>query len=239
MSGAMVCMTRLTFKILFRQLVLTLLLVAPAVDGLADDVVTGRFLKEIKRFAEWDAKNAVPANAILFVGSSSIRFWETAAAFPGVPVINRGFGGSEISDVIFHYDRVIKPYAPAKIFLYGGDNDIAFGKNAAQVFADYRQLIDRVQRDFPAAQLIFLSIKPSRARQDKWPEMQKANGLIQEFAAANDRLGYVDLATPLFNEQGELRDVFVKDGLHLNALGYTLWTATLDPYVRAGRDEER
>jgi len=97
-----------------------------------------RFSKDINTFAVWDSKNTFPENAILFVGSSSVLFWPTATAFPGKPIINRGFGGSEISDVIYFYDQVIKPYAPTKIFLYAGDNDVGHGKMADQVFEDYK-----------------------------------------------------------------------------------------------------
>src|SRR5690606_25008770 len=58
-----------------------------------------RFEAEIEAFRAWDRKNAVPADAVLFVGSSSIRMWATAVSFPDLPVVNRGFGGSQISDV--------------------------------------------------------------------------------------------------------------------------------------------
>ncbi|MDG2375691.1 MAG: hypothetical protein P8M18_05000, partial [Woeseiaceae bacterium] len=104
----------------------------------APDPDPGRFTNAIETFSVWDNKNSFPEGAILFVGSSSVRFWSTATAFPGKPIINRGFGGSEISDVIHFYAQVIKPYAPTKIFLYAGDNDIAHGKMAVQVFEDYK-----------------------------------------------------------------------------------------------------
>ena len=102
----------------------------------APDPDPARFAAEIESFAVWDTKNSFADGATLFVGSSSIRLWPTAKAFPEVAVINRGFGGSEISDVIHFYDQVIKPYAAPRIFLYAGDNDIARGKTAERVAGD-------------------------------------------------------------------------------------------------------
>lgn len=197
----------------------------------APDPDPARFADAMDAFASWDSKNSFPANALLFVGSSSIRLWPTATAFPGMPVINRGFGGSEISDVIYFYDQVIKPYAPAKIFLYAGDNDIAGGKTARQVFDDYRELVALVQVDFPDTAVVFISIKPSTARWNKWPVMVEANRLVAAYAASNPRLDYADLASPLLNSEGLPKDVFVADGLHLNAEGYRVWQAALAPYL--------
>ena len=197
----------------------------------APDPDPGRFAKSIETFSVWDSKNSFPENAILFVGSSSVRFWPTAAAFPGKPIINRGFGGSEITDVIHFYDQVIRPYAPAKIFLYAGDNDIGRGKTADQVFEDYQELVEIVQSDIPTVDLIFISIKPSKQRWDKWPQMMEANRMILEHSESHPNLGYADLATPLLDAEGNLRDVFIDDGLHLNEYGYFLWQKALAPYL--------
>ncbi len=205
-----------------------------AVHADVPDPDPARLVGEIEAFARWDGKNAVPADAILFVGSSSIRGWPTADAFPGLPVINRGFGGSQLSDVIHFYDQVIRPYAPSRIFLYAGDNDVAAGKSAQQVFDDYLRLVGRIQSDFPASELVFLAIKPSKARWDKWPVMAEANRMIREYADAHANLGYVDVATPLLDENGKPKDVYVTDGLHLNGRGYDLWRRALAPHLDPG-----
>ena len=198
----------------------------------APDPDPARFAEAIATFAAWDSKNSFPADAVLFVGSSSIRYWPTATAFPGIPIINRGFGGSELSDVIHFYDQVIKPYAPSCIFLYAGDNDIARGKLAQRVFDDYRQLVAMVLADFPGAKIVFISIKPSKDRWDKWPIMTEANRMIAAYAESYPGLEYADLATPLLDEDGNPKDVFVADGLHLNERGYQLWQEALAPYLQ-------
>ena len=197
----------------------------------APDPDPSRFAEEIESFAAWDSKNSFATGAQLFVGSSSIRLWPTARAFPGARIINRGFGGSEISDVIHFYDQVIKPYAPSRIFLYAGDNDIAGGKSAQQVFDDYRQLVAMVQANFSGTEVVFISIKPSKDRWDKWPIMAEANRMVDAYAAKHPGLSFADLATPLLGDDGNPKDVFLADGLHLNEEGYRLWQAALAPFL--------
>lgn len=190
-----------------------------------------RFAGSIETFAVWDSKNSFAEDAILFVGSSSVVYWPTAVAFPSKPIINRGFGGSDLSDVIHFYDQVIKPYAPVKIFLYAGDNDIDRGKTAEQVFEDYRELVGMLQSDFPRTKLIFISIKPSKQRWEKWPIMAAANRMVKEYAEEQPNLGYADLAMPLLDDTGVPKDVFIDDGLHLNERGYQLWQIALAPFL--------
>ena len=197
----------------------------------------GRFAEAIAAFAAWDSKNAAPDDPILFVGSSSIRLWRTAVAFPDRPVVNRGFGGAELSDVLHYYDQVIRPYAPSQVILYAGDNDIAAGKSAAQVFEDFRQLAGTIAGDFPAAELVFISIKPSPARWRDWPAMQEANHLVADYVQGKARLRFADLATPLLDADGRPKDVYAEDGLHLGDRGYDLWEAALAPFL--AQDIER
>ncbi len=207
------------------------IVVCQAAGAQAPDPDPARFAEAIEEFVTWDTKNSFPRDAMLFVGSSSIRFWPTATAFPDRPIINRGFGGSELSDVIHFYGQLIKPYSPARIFLYAGDNDIGHGKSARQVIEDYRELVALVRADFPGTELIFVSIKPSKARWNKWPEMREANRMVQEFADKHDNLAYADLASPLLGADGKPKDVFMEDGLHLNDEGYRLWEKALAPYL--------
>ena len=189
-----------------------------------------RFANEIMAFQEWESKNTLPEGGILFVGSSSIRMWPTAAAFPGNIIINRGFGGAEFPDIFYYYERVITRYAPQKIVLYVGDNDVARGKSADAVFSDYLKLVDWIRRDLPDAELHFISVKPSKARWDYWPVMVEVNRRVAEHAATDPQLGYVDLASVLLVE-GEPGPFYIFDGLHLNAAGYEHWREVMTPII--------
>jgi len=213
------------------MLIVGLLAGASFADEPVADPDPARFEEFIQNFVAHDAKNSFPENAILFVGSSSVRFWTTAEAFPGQQIINRGFGGSHMSDLIYYYETIVKPYKPSKVFIYEGDNDIGSGKSAEQVLADFETFFRLAQADFPSTQFLVLAIKPSKLRWDSWPMMEQANELIREYTIGDANLVYVDVASPLLGDDGQPKDVFVEDGLHLNKAGYELWRDTVAPYL--------
>jgi lysophospholipase L1-like esterase len=208
-------------------------ILAQAAGGQPADPDPNRYAAEIRAFAEWDSRNAVPAHPVLFVGSSSIRLWRTHESFPDLPVVNRGFGGSQVSDVIHFADRVVFPYKPSVIVFYAGDNDVAAGKSAQRIFDDCRRFIGLVHARQPATRVVFLGIKPSRARWSLWPEAQKANDLLADFCKSDNRLLFTDLGTPLLGPDGRpVADLFLKDQLHLNERGYAAWNKALAPVLR-------
>lgn len=190
---------------------------------------------EIRRFEEADSLHPPPRGAVLFVGSSSIRFWDSAERdFPGVTIVRRGFGGSEMADVLHFAGRIVLPYAPRTIVLYAGDNDLAAGRTPRQVFDDYRRFVQLVGARLPGTRVVFVAVKPSLARWKLAGRMRRANALVRGYAARDPRrLAYVDVFTPMLDARGRPRaELFREDGLHMNARGYALWTELLTPYVR-------
>lgn len=193
-----------------------------------------RWESAIRAFEEQDRKSPPPVNAILFLGSSSIRGWDLPKYFPGIKAINRGFGGSHISDSVEFASRIVIPCKPRVIVFYAGDNDIAAGKSAETVLKDFKTFARIVHENLPKTQIVFISIKPSIQRWRLVGEMRKANKLIQTFTEADERLRYVDIDSPMIGKDGKPRpELFVDDGLHLNAAGYKLWTSLVLPHLRA------
>jgi lysophospholipase L1-like esterase len=191
-----------------------------------------RFDAEIAAFENWDRQNSFPRDAVLFVGSSSIRMWQTAECFPDLSVINRGFGGSHISDVNHFAERIVFKYKPRLIVFYAGDNDIESGKTPQQVFGDFQEYARRLHERMPETTIVYLPIKPSPARWPKWPRMQEVNTQVKKLAHSDRRVIYVDAATPMLGEDDQpRRDLFLDDGLHLNDKGYKLWTRVLSPIL--------
>ena len=197
----------------------------------AEDLVA-KWGGAIGQFEDWDRKNSFASDAVLFVGSSSIKLWRTRESFSDLPVINRGFGGSMISEVNFFADRIVLPYAPKVIAFYAGDNDVAKGKSAERVFDDYKKFVKIVHTKLPRTRIIFVAIKPSGSRWKLWPVMAEANKMIEDFSGTDRRLSYFDSATPLLKDDGKPDDkLFLKDKLHLNADGYRIWTNALRPMI--------
>ena len=190
--------------------------------------------REITKFEESDRQDPPPNDAVIFIGSSSIRLWQSLKEdFPGVKVINRGFGGSEIPDSTFYVTRIVTPHRPKMVVLYAGDNDLANGKTPQQVFEDYKAFVERIHQNLPTTKIAFISIKPSPARISLLQSMKDANGLIKAYATHNKTLIYIDVFTPMLGKDGSPRpELFGTDKLHMNSKGYDLWKLVVTKYIR-------
>ncbi|MFL6604761.1 MAG: SGNH/GDSL hydrolase family protein [Steroidobacteraceae bacterium] len=194
------------------------------------------FEDEIADFAAADRDHPPPERPIVFVGSSSVRLWKTLQAdMAPLPVLNRGFGGAQMSHVVYFADRAVIQYRPRAVVVYAGDNDLdqRTGKSADDVVRDFRTFVARVQAAVPDTRIYYISIKPSRLRWGEWPEQQKANMQISALCAADPHLGYIDIATPMLAVgKPPPRDLFRLDGLHLSKKGYALWTGIIKPRLQ-------
>lgn len=198
----------------------------------AQATTANRWESAIERFEKLDRKNPPKSGGILFIGSSSIVMWDLAESFPKLPVINRGFGGSQIADSIHFADRIVFPYRPKTIVFYAGDNDLAAGKSIATVVADYHRFVKTVHARLPRTRILFVAIKPSIARWNLIEKIRAANKLIQAQAKKDKRLLFVDIDAPMIGPDGRPKaELFKKDGLHLNAKGYKLWTGMIRPLL--------
>lgn len=170
---------------------------------------------------------------ILFTGSSSIRMWENLAQdFNNPKILNRGFGGSKIIDLIENFNQIILKYHPKKIIIYSGDNDIQEGKSAEIVFGDFCTLYGMIKAKLPNTAVYYLAIKPSLNRWEKVLEMKKANTMINEFLNAKQNAFFVDIFSPMIGISGKPEEKwFLEDGLHMTNEGYQLWIKILAPYI--------
>ena len=182
----------------------------------------------IGQFEEADQKNPPEPGQILFLGSSSIKLWDLEKYFPGYKALNRGFGGSQISDSLHYIDRIVYPYSPSRIAFYAGDNDIAAGKSAERVLADYKAFVKQVWKRLPETSIIFISIKPSLKRWHLVGQMREANRLIEALSDEDPRMLYLDIDRIMIGEDGRPRaELLAEDGLHLSPLGYSLWSQAI------------
>lgn len=195
------------------------------------------FAAQIAAFEEADRKNPPPKGAVLFIGSSSIRLWTTLARdFPEIPVINRGFGGSQIADSVRYASRIVVPYRPRLIVFYAGNNDLNAHKTPAQVLKDFQDFVKVVHAALPETRIAFISINPSVARWKQEAEELEANRLIAAYIREQDgktaKLSYLDSHAKLLSADGMPRPEMLRaDGLHLNDQGYALWTQILKPQI--------
>jgi lysophospholipase L1-like esterase len=193
---------------------------------------TEKWAKEMAAFEEQDKKDPA-VGGIVFVGSSSIRLWDLKKSFPDAPVLNRGFGGSEIPDAVANIDLLVVRHKPRIVIFYAGDNDISNGHSPQQVFNDYMAFVTKVQTALPQTRIAFIGIKPSIQRWALIEKIRAANALVRQLAEGDDRLGYIDVDGPMLGwDEKPRKDLFVQDGLHMTPAGYEVWTALVRPFLQ-------
>jgi GDSL-like Lipase/Acylhydrolase family len=189
--------------------------------------------KEVAAIEKRQAEHPPDKGGIVFTVSSTIRLWDLARSFPDWKATNSGFGGSEIRDVTHFADRLAFKHEPWAIVFYAGDNDINSGRAPDQVLADFRGFAEAARRKVPKARVYFIGVKPSPARWAKFETQSKANALIKEFCAKDDRLVYIDVAPLLLGRDGTPRvELYGKDRLHLSPAGYEVLTEAVRKAVK-------
>jgi lysophospholipase L1-like esterase len=191
----------------------------------------------IRRFEARERLQPAPANAILFTGSSSITFWSSLAQdMAPLPVLNRGFGGSRMPDVVHHATRIAAHCHPRALVLFAGTNDIADPRpaSAQQVFEGYLTYVGAIQATLPGTPIYYISITPTPLRWKYWPVVREANRLIQAHTQTDPNLRFIDIAGAFLGPDGlPDRRLFRSDRLHPNARGYAVWTALIKPVLLA------
>ncbi len=227
-------LVRLAGSILMRIILVFFLTLLSPIAYAASDLSPVNWEEEIAAFETADRTNPPPANSVVFVGSSSIRFWSSLAAdFAPISVVNRGFGGSQITDATAFIDRIVLRYKPKAVVFYSGDNDIASGKSPQIVLRDFTEFVSRIRIARPDLPIILISVKPSPSRWALKEQVVTANKLLREFCLQTPNVDYVDIFTPMLNESGEPQpDLFRQDKLHMNAKGYEIWTSYVKPVLQ-------
>ena len=193
------------------------------------------FYDDIQKFKHEDSISFPPQHAILFVGSSSFTKWtDVQQYFPSYKIINRGFGGSELKDVIRYEKDVIFPYNPKQVVIYCGENDFAYSDTISvqTVVGRFITLFNDIRNRWANIPLAYVSMKPSLAREKLMPKYEEANKQIKTFLASQKKTVFIDVYHAMLKEDGKpITDLFVEDNLHMNAKGYAIWKKLIEPYL--------
>ena len=192
------------------------------------------FISEIRAFEKQDSVSMPTKSQILLAGSSTFRLWFNAKEdLEGFPIINRGFGGSQMSDLNFYFDRIVAKYDPKMILVYEGDNDLASNESPESVFEDFKIFAEKVKTQLPNSKVGYCSIRPSIARTNLREKQVQANQLIKNYCQKNKGFYFVNIYKEYFLSNGDLMpDVFVSDKLHLNKKGYEIWTKASRKFLK-------
>ena len=148
-------------------------------------------------------------------------------------VLNRGFGGAHIAHVNHHFEDVIQRYSPKAIVFFCGTNDLTALKTPEETIQDFEILKDRVHQTLPGVHLFVIGIKPSPARVYLEKEEIAYNEMIAEIASRDDSVTFIDIWDAMLSAEGvRIPELFVEDGLHINAKGYEIWTKLVREHLK-------
>jgi lysophospholipase L1-like esterase len=189
--------------------------------------------KDIAAFEASDKTNPPPRGCIVFVGSSSIRRWTNLAAdFPAFPVINRGFGGSQLADSVNFAERIIIPYAPRQVVIYAGGNDINAKKPPELVYGDFVALVTKIHARLPHTRIAYIASAPNPSRWSQVEKVRRLNALVEAYCQRH-RMIFINVFPLMLGPDGQPKpDIFVADRLHMNAKGYAIWKEAVAPRLK-------
>ncbi len=192
------------------------------------------FWNEINQFKKMDSVSMPAKNGIVFTGSSSIRMWTNLETlYKGYHAINRGFGGSVLTNVNDYRNELIIKHKPRQVVIYCGDNDIASGATAEQTFEIFKTLFNNLRTSLPKTNITFISMKLSPSRAKFIPDVLKANASIKGFIAKQKNASFIDITSKMLDANGEMRpELFQNDMLHMKPAGYEIWAKEITPYLK-------
>lgn len=203
--------------------------------GFVNAQTTPAFWNDIVSFKKKDSAQHLTSNSILFVGSSSFTKWQDVNNyFPGYTIINRGFGGSSLPDVIRYTYDIILPYQPKQVVIYCGENDLASADStlAIEVLNRYKTLFNMIRINLPKTNIAFVSIKPSPVRASIQGKVKEANKLIKAFIATQKNASFINIYEAMLDVKGQMREeLYVGDRLHMKPEGYAIWQKAIQPYL--------
>lgn len=202
--------------------------------GMALGQENRRFWEDVQTIKKFDKIYTPTENPIVFVGSSSIRLWNDAAQiFAEYNVLNRGLGGSSVNDIIYYAEPLIFDYNPRQVVIYVGENDLGDGTTPADtIFSRTKKLFATIQSQLPEVPIAYISIKPSPGRDYAKETLIKTNELLQAYISTQENIEYVDVFSPMLNEDGSYRtELFLSDNIHMTQEGYKIWVKELQPFM--------
>lgn len=221
----------MAFRLLRRFTVWCVMMLMPA--AASAQLPAERWSSALSEFDAADRATPPPVGEILFLGSSTIVSWDTASAFPGLTIVNRGVWSSSLADFVGRVDRMVLPYAPRLIVLYAGENDINAGATSEQVAVEFERFVTLVHARLPQTRIVFIGLKPTIQRWSQMHRMRLANDLVRRYCEHDDRLAFLDVDGVMLGwDEKPRKELFLADGLHLSAQGYALWNTLLRPFLQ-------
>ncbi len=182
---------------------------------------------EIQQLEALDKTEKDPKDAILFVGSSSIRMWNNIADdMSPYPTIRRGYGGAKLSDLIFYTERLVYPhdFRALVVFVANDISNTPEDKSPQEIVKLFKAVVKKVREKHPKKPIFLIEITPTNSRWEVWNETKRANELVKKYCESTYDLYFIETADAFLGENGKPRaELFREDQLHLKEVGYDIW----------------
>jgi lysophospholipase L1-like esterase len=219
---------------ILRKHILILILFLSLFQGFSQNV-ENQFADDIRKFKTSDSINLPPQNSILFIGSSSFTKWENVQNyFPAFTIINRGFGGSCLTDLILYANDIVFPYHPKQVVIYCGENDFASSDSVTPAIVNSRfvQLFKLIRNKMPDVKITYVSLKPSPYRWHLKEKFISSNKFIRNFLRKQPNTSFVNIWNKMLGSNKQPREnIYVEDQLHMNSSGYMIWKKAIEPHL--------
>ncbi len=190
---------------------------------------------DIEKLEAKDQEEEHSADSILFLGSSSIRMWDTIAEdmYP-YPVIRRGYGGSKFRDVSVFAERLIWPHRFRAVVIFVG-NDVKGEEGDAtpeEVAGWFEYIVGVAKLVEPKAPVFCLEVFPCESRWAAWPKIQKSNAALAEACARLDGVYFIPQANGYLGPDGKpIPELYREDRLHMSPMGYRMWSGVIKSHL--------
>lgn len=196
-----------------------------------------RWAPTIRSFVELDERTKPARGGVVFVGDSDLVQCDLQQWFPELDAINRGFGGSEVEDVVLYMQDVVLKHKPRIVVFSCGGNDIVANKTPGKVHEDFVRFAEKLSAELPACRLL-VTAQQTPPKFVDWGDVNEnlctLNTLVKKTADKDDRITFMHETRKVLHDEsdGPRSDLFSDDRVHFNNSGYRRWTAVIARYLK-------
>jgi len=184
-------------------------------------------IPEIDAFEKLNSITKYPEDAILFIGSSSIRLWKTMEEdMAPYSVIQRGYGGAHFRDLVFFTDRILANHSLSMVVCFVANDISGTPRDGSpkEVLKLFKLFVKQVRDKHPDIPILQIAVTPTLSRWKYWNKIKEVNELINSFCKKTEGLYFIDTVPTYLDDKGQPKpEWFIKDQLHLNTKGYEVW----------------
>ena len=180
-----------------------------------------------------------PNDNFLFLGDSITDFYPLEEYYDNLPVVNSGISGNKTTDILNDMETRVYQYNPTKVFLLIGTNDLDMTSEdiVDTTFNNIKKIVKEIRENRSKSTIYVESVYPVNSTLENNTVNNRTNKKIRNLNKKlsnycdGESCNYINLYDDLIDEEGNLKEKYTEDGLHLNSLGYVVITRELLPYL--------